>query len=316
MNLAQCLEAIATAHGDGPVDWTAVQTAAKAATTPGSISLSEDERSAYRTDIRDARDQIQTTTGIQFELPATIEIHNRHHWIDANVSTVSRILQPLERNPGVLPSVTRRLNTATLATMLAFLASHVLGQYDPGLLGDTESHSLYFVRPNISRTATVLDVEYHRFRRWIIYHEVTHAAEFAAAPWLVPHLESNLRAVLDKLATREIDREVFLEIDSTMTVVEGYAEFTMDRAFDDHYQDLRAKIDAYRRSHGPLTNVIRRVLGLGLKRRQYERGRTFFETVVETHGQDIATRVWDDPQSLPTPSELDDPARWVSRITA
>ena len=182
-----------------------------------------------------------------------------------------------------LPGVARVVNTGTMTVMLSFLGNNVLGQYDPLLLAEADDadHGLYFVRPNIVRVADSLDVDYPRFRRWIAFHEVAHAAEFGAAPWLSTHLEQRMERGIEALADGGLDREAFRELDAAMTAVEGYAELLMDRAFDDDYTDLRAKLDARRGGGGPLSQLLRRLLGLGLKRRQYERGAEFFTAVAD-----------------------------------
>jgi uncharacterized protein (DUF2342 family) len=51
-----------------------------------------------------------------------------------------------------------------------------------------------------------------------------------------------------------------------------------------------------------------------MKRRQYERGKDFFEAVVEASDIETAGRVWDSPETLPTDEELDDPDRWLARV--
>jgi putative hydrolase len=99
-----------------------------------------------------------------------------------------------------------------------------------------------------------------------------------------------------------------------MTAVEGYAELLMDRAFDAEYADLRRKLDARRRGGGPLATIVRRVLGLGMKRRQYERGAAFFDAVADQRGVAAAAEVWETPETLPTDAEFDDPARWLARV--
>jgi putative hydrolase len=157
-----------------------------------------------------------------------------------------------------------------------------------------------------------LDAPFDRFRRWIAFHEVTHAAEFAAAPWLTDHLEADLRDALEGSET--LDPAALVEVNRTMTVVEGYAELLMDRAFDRDAADMRAKLDEARRGRGPLSRFLRRALGLDLKRQQYERGRAFFEAVVDAEGVAAAGRVWDDPANLPGEAELDDPAQWIARV--
>jgi putative hydrolase len=119
---------------------------------------------------------------------------------------------------------------------------------------------------------------------------------------------------IDELADGRFDRAAFDELDTAMTVVEGYAELLMDQAFDEEYADLRRKLDERRSGGGPVTRVVRRLLGLGLKRRQYERGRAFFETVAEERGIEAAGAVWTDPTNLPTDEELDHPLRWIRRV--
>ncbi len=313
MSLFRAVRAVADADGDGAIDWTAVGTAARAGTDPGSLALDEAAQQAYATDVQDARDGIQDAAGIEFELPNTIEVHNRHHWIDANLSTFRRLLAPIETKTSLAPSIARTANTGSMAFTLGFLANHVLGQYDPLLLGDGD-HGLYFVHPNIQQVADVLDVDPARFRRWIAFHEVAHAAEFGTAPWLGPHLEDAMEETVAKLAAGEFDRSTLQELDVIMTAVEGYAELLMDQAFDDEYEDLRDKLDARRNDIGPISKLIRRLLGFGLKRQQYERGKAFFETVAAHRGIDGAAKVWEDPRYLPTADELDQPATWLDRV--
>jgi len=314
VNFYRVARAVADASGDGIVDWDAVARAAKAATDAGSVDLTEAEAQGYADDVRDARNRVREVADLPFDLPETVEVQHRHHWIDANVATFQRVMRPLEDHVGLFPGIARTVNTGTMTVSLAFLANNVLGQYDPLLLAEGDDHALYFVHPNIERVATGLDVETPRFRRWIAFHEVTHAAEFGAAPWLSTHLESSMQQAVDELATGSLDRDALHELDVAMTAVEGYAELVMDRAFDGEYADLRAKLEARRRGRGPVARLVRRLLGLGMKRRQYERGKAFFDAVSDERGVDGAGRVWNRPENLPTDEELDDPSRWLARV--
>jgi uncharacterized protein (DUF2342 family) len=316
MNLFRSVRAVTGASGDGTVDWDAVAEAAKESTRPGTLDLSAADRDGYATDVRDARERLQTASDVEFDLPRVVEIQNRHHWIETNVTTFERVMRPIEEHgQTAFPDVARVVNTGTMAFMLAFLGRHVLGQYDPLLLADgDDDHSLYFVHPNIVRVANSLDVSVPRFRRWIAFHEVAHAAEFGAAPWLSGHLETRMERGVEALATGDLDREAFTELDTAMTAVEGYAELLMDRAFDEEYRDLREKLDARRQGGGPLARLVRRLLGLGLKRRQYERGAAFFRHVADARGLAAASVVWDRPENLPTDAELDAPDRWLARV--
>ena len=317
MDLQRSVRAVATASGDGSggIDWEAVATAARSATDAGTLELTDVERAGYAADVGDARDRLRSVGGLDFDLPATVEVQNRHHWIDANVATFRRVMRPVESEVNVaFPAAVSVFNTGSMAAVLSFLASHVLGQYDPLLLADGDDHELYFVHPNIVEAAAELEVDYPRFRRWIAFHEVAHAAEFGAAPWLSGHLEARMEDALETLSQGGFDRTGFRELDATMTAVEGYAEMLMDRAFDEEYTDLRRKLDARRRGGGPLTRIARRLLGLGMKRRQYERGANFFGVVADRRGIAAAAAVWDAPANLPTDDEFDDPARWLARV--
>ena len=314
MSLYRSVRAVTGASGDGHVDWEAVIEAAKAATDPGSARVSPAEKRAYADDVRDARDRVRTVTTLNFDLPPRVEIQNRHHWLDANVETFERVMAPLSESVDHIPGVARVVNTGTMAFTLSFLAEHVLGQYDPLLLADGEEHALYFVRPNIMHVADALEVPYPRFRRWIAFHEVTHAAEFGAAPWLSTHLETAMQESIENLTSGTIDRDSLGELDTTMTAVEGYAELVMDRAFDDEYADLRRKIENRRKGRNPVEKLVRRLLGLSVKRRQYERGKAFFDHVADEQGMAFAARTWERPEMLPSNEELDSPDDWIRRV--
>ena len=56
------------------------------------------------------------------------------------------------------------------------------------------------------------------------------------------------------------------------------------------------------------------LLGLKLERAHYERGQAFVDGVVERAGLDGLNRLWDSPDMLPTPNELDAPGLWLARI--
>ena len=314
MGIYESVRAVTTASGDGAVDWTAVADAAKASTDPGSLALSEAEQASYADDVRDARDRVRSVAAIEFDLPEAVEIQNRHHWIDANVATFERVMRPLEEQVTMFPGASRVVNTGTMSVALAFLGNNVLGQYDPLLLAEGDDHALYFVHPNIETVAEDLGVDFDRFRRWIAFHEVAHAAEFGAAPWLSDHLETTMKGAVSALGDGRFDRDALSELDTTMTAVEGYAELVMDRAFDDEYADLREKVEARRRGRGPVARVIRRLLGLGMKRRQYERGKAFFDAVADERGIAGASAVWDEPSNLPSDAELDEPSLWLARV--
>lgn len=134
------------------------------------------------------------------------------------------------------------------------------------------------------------------------------------APWLRGYLADRVTAVMSTLATGSIPRREYGELNRAMTAVEGYAELLMDAAFDDETADLRRKLDERRSGGGPLSKLIARVLGLDIKRAQYELGSAFFEAIVAERGVQGAGQVWADPAHLPKEAELESPERWLERV--
>src|SRR5258708_9477724 len=83
--------------------------------------------------------------------------------------------------------------------MLAFIGRRVLGQYDPQLLGaePVGGEGLYLVETNVEEWARKADLPGEDLRRWLILHEMTHAWQFAAHPWLRGEMESSIKALLE-----------------------------------------------------------------------------------------------------------------------
>src|SRR5260370_19443784 len=82
--------------------------------------------------------------------------------------------------------------------MLGLLARRVPGQYDPALVGrePVETTSLILVEPNVQAWAQKDKLPIDELRRWLAMHEMTHAWEFRAHPWLQAYLEGLLKEVL------------------------------------------------------------------------------------------------------------------------
>jgi uncharacterized protein (DUF2342 family) len=59
---------------------------------------------------------------------------------------------------------------------------------------------------------------------------------------------------------------------------------------------------------------MRRVLGLDLKKAQYEEGQQFFDTVSAAAGRDGVRAAFQSAGSLPTLEEIRAPERWLARI--
>jgi len=70
MSLYRSVRAVTGASGTGAIDWDAVAEAAKASTDPGSLELSEAERSGYAADVREARDAVGAVGSVYLTIGA------------------------------------------------------------------------------------------------------------------------------------------------------------------------------------------------------------------------------------------------------
>lgn len=262
---------------------------------------------------------------------------DRPQWLDLNLGILSRALAPLEEIRQVPSSLLTDWGRAGIdrwvAALLGFLAGRVLGQFDPQLLGrEPVVPGLYLVEPNVAAFQRKDDLPGDDLRRWLILHELTHAWQFAAHPWLREHLNGELERLVklaigdgrrgfDRLAALTLGVPGQLEgmrrIQALMTVVEGYSNLVMNLVGRDLLPGFDQLEDAHRRrssQRSPLELIVWRLTGLEAKMRQYRVGEAFSRAVFDSHGMAVLNRVWESAESMPRPDELRDPGRWVRRV--
>jgi coenzyme F420 biosynthesis associated uncharacterized protein len=123
-------------------------------------------------------------------------------------------------------------------------------------------------------------------------------------------------SVLDLVQT-PAQRRVLDRLTALMTLLEGHAEFVMDGVGPDvvpSVDEIRSKFNQRREAANPLERVLRKLLGIEVKLRQYAEGRKFVHSVVEQVGMSGFNRVWSSPLTLPRLNELSDPHAWVGRV--
>jgi coenzyme F420 biosynthesis associated uncharacterized protein len=245
----------------------------------------------------------------------------------------------------------RWVTTRQLGLLLGFMGQRVLGQYDLALLSaESEPGRLLFVEENIRQTAKALDVPLGPFRTWIALHETTHAFEFEAHPWLRPYLASRLeRQVsmfsqdastlgrdalkvigqalrgegrkddqhwMERLMSRE-QRELFRETQAIMSLLEGFGDHVMDAVGVDlvpGVERISARFHGRRVNRTPFEKAMLRITGMDLKMEQYRKGELFVAEIERLAGAAALRRLWDGPETLPRPEEIDRPAEWVRRM--
>ncbi|MFJ7908392.1 zinc-dependent metalloprotease [Kitasatospora sp. NPDC096204] len=113
-------------------------------------------------------------------------------------------------------------------------------------------------------------------------------------------------------------REILGRLTAVMSLLEGHADVVMDGvgpAVVSTVAEIREKFQQRRdRGANRLDLVLRRLLGMDAKLRQYQDGAVFVRGVVEQVGMEGFNRVWTSPNTLPTKEEIHDPAAWVARV--
>src|ERR1700682_2459867 len=136
------------------------------------------------------------------------EALDRVGWLDLNLGILRRVVDPVleaGRVPNsLLVEVGRAGVDSYVAFMLGFIGRRVLGQYDPQLLGaePVGGEGLYLVETNVEEWGRRADLPGQDLRRWLILHEMTHAWQFAAHPWLRPYMESSMRVLVESVTRR------------------------------------------------------------------------------------------------------------------
>lgn len=256
---------------------------------------------------------------------------------------------------GALAGPLRLVAGSTVAAeaglVMGYMSTRVLGQYELSLLQPESPARLLFVAPNVDRAVRELEVDRESFAGWLVLHELTHVFQFEGVPWLRAHVGGLLREYLATVEVRvqsggagglpslpRLDRliEAFREgglialvqtheqrrildtVQAAMSVIEGYSELVMDHLGKEvlpQYEGLRAAMERRRASRSAPERVLQRLLGLEMKMRQYQQGRSFCDAAHEAGGMKLLNRVWESPESLPSISEIEAPAAWIARMS-
>ena len=287
---------------------------------------------------------------------------SRREWAAINLASMADLIGPAEerigaslpeRGRGIAVAVAGRLLAAEIGALLGFASKRVLGQYEFSPRRPDRPPRLLFVGPNIDAASRQLGGEPGDVLAWVALHETTHAAHFAAAPWLRGHIGtlagellagtsvdvsgremldrargligSDPRATLARI--RESDpvsllappaaQATIAEVQATMAAIEGYAEHVMDAAATDLAAvvgELRAAMERRRQNRNPVIRLISWLLGFELKLRQYREGKVWADRVAAEAGIATLNEAWRDRVSLPSQAEITDPGAWIARV--
>jgi coenzyme F420 biosynthesis associated uncharacterized protein len=337
-----------------PVDWgLAVRTAARLLPPGPEADRDEAQRvvSRLRSDAADAEMHVRTVTGLGAGLPLLpADVVDRPAWTRAAVDGMAALTAGATLPLGS-PAAHRFTATTAglqLGAVLGYLGGRVLGQYDP-FGGPDGTGRLALVAPNIVAAQRALDVPADDFGLWVCLHEATHRLQFTAVPWLRGHFageigkfltlsEGSAAGMLERLpaalrAARKSGGDSFALIEmlqgpqqrlvldrllALLTLLEGHADHVMDAVGPSvipSVATIRQRFTARRRGGGVLDRLLRALLGVEAKVRQYAVGAKFTKHVVDEVGMSGFNMIWTSPETLPSRAELADPVSWLRRVS-
>jgi coenzyme F420 biosynthesis associated uncharacterized protein len=298
----------------------------------------------------EAEPPVRDVTGLVANgaVPAA-RIVDRPEWVRAAAESMRVMTNGTEKPRGFL---TGRITGAQTGAVLAFVASGILGQYDP--FAAAKEGCLLLVYPNVIAVERQLRVEPSDFRLWVCLHEVTHRVQFTANPWLSEYMSQALGLLtrdagedIGQVASRLADfvrnrgvgdadgsssgilglvravqsepqRQALDQLLVLGTLLEGHADHVMDAVGPmvvPSVATIRRRFDERRqRKQPPLQRLLRALLGLDAKLSQYTRGKAFVDHVVGRVGMEQFNTIWSGPDTLPLPTEIEDPQRWIDRV--
>ncbi len=278
-------------------------------------------------------------------LPAGVKVPefqalDRERWLDLNVGIMRRVVDPVLEQGRLPNSLIVEFGRTGLdhymAMMLAFLGRRVLGQYDPQLMGvepvdPNGAAGLYLVETNIEEWGRSAKLPEKDLRRWLILHEMTHAWQFAAHPWLRGHMEQSMRVLLETVTQKvspaariaafagvlPAQWRVMRQMQGTMSLIEGYSNLVMNELGAKLLTGFDQLEEAYRKrssNKSVLDQLIWKLTGLDLKLQQYRKGEAFARAVYDAHGMKALNVVWQGPDQMPRLEELARPEDWYRRV--
>jgi coenzyme F420 biosynthesis associated uncharacterized protein len=285
------------------------------------------------------------------EIPEA-RVVDRVEWIRAATQSMRVMTGGLEKDGASPGLIMGRITGAQTGAVLAFISSGILGQYDPFGPNGGELLLVYPNVIAVERQLRVLPADFrlwvclhevtHRvqFRAnpWLADHmsqslavlteeggedisevvgrlaEIVRNKRDGVAP------EPNSTGVLGLLRAvqSEPQRQALDQLLVLGTLLEGHADHVMDAvgpAVVPTVSTIRRRFDERRkRKQPPLQRIVRALLGFDAKLSQYTRGKAFVDHVVGRVGMARFNAVWSSAETLPLPTEIDVPQRWIDRV--
>ncbi|QAY64559.1 zinc-dependent metalloprotease [Xylanimonas allomyrinae] len=252
--------------------------------------------------------------------------------------------------------VLRRLGAAAFGMQVGqaagTLSREVFGATDVGL-PLLPGPGTALLPTNVAQFAEGLDAPLEEVRLFLAVREAAHARLFTHVPWVRAHLlglvDRYARGITIDLDTleqqvRDVDpsdpdqlrralsgggvfgvqptaeqKATLLRLETALALVEGWVDEVATQAALAHLPHavpLREMVRRRRAAGGPAEQTFASLVGLELRPRRSRDAAALFAHVYTAGGVERRDAVWDHPDLLPGPGDLDDPAGYLARRAA
>ncbi len=252
---------------------------------------------------------------------------------------------------GVMEQVGGFVFGTQIGQALGGLAADVLAATEVGLPLSPGGRAA-LVPQNIAAFSDGLEVPDDEVRLYLALRESAHQRLFAHVPWLGAHLydavgayargievdpqaidravssmgsidpsdpESLQRALGEGVFDQEpttAQRAALARLETALALVEGWVDAVVDAAAAGTLPAaaaLRETVRRRRASGGPAEQTFATLVGLQLRPRRLREAAALWDAVAAARGTEGRDALWDHPDLLPGPDDLDDPAGFVAR---
>jgi putative hydrolase len=233
-----------------------------------------------------------------------------------------------------------------LGQAVGALSRDVVSSTDIGI--PLAESSMALLPANVAAFGEGLDISEYDVRLFLAVREAAHVRLFTQVPWLTGHLlgaiESYARGIhIDMSKIEEVARDIdpanpeslqgalsegvfmpertpsqeaaLARLETTLALVEGWVDELSATATAnlDSSVALREMVRRRRATGGPAENAFASLVGLELRPRRLRDAAALWEQLRQERGIAGRDAIWQHPDLLPTPEDLDDPAGFSKR---
>lgn len=233
-------------------------------------------------------------------------------------------------------------------SMVGALSQQVMGQFDIGI-PPADTDRLYLVVPAVEAFALAHNLDPQQVRMWAVTHEVAYHAVLEV-DWVRPRfaqlvegfyetlefdpsgLTNALGNMEDPMALQEMlgsatgmtdligakhDPHKLETVQAFAAFLEGYTDFVVRETAESLLPQLEQIDEAQQRRRSTPRDTeqgLGQLTGLALQRHRAQDAAVLCDDIRRRWGEDALPRVWEQPDRIPTMSELTDPVGWAARV--